>query len=54
MKDSVISGGQSKMKIRMITDMLYNSAILNYTMPKINNFMLRIGYIIPKSRLDNM
>lgn len=53
MKSPEISGGQSKMMIRQITDLLYNSAILNYTMPKINNFMLSIGYIIPNSRLDN-
>lgn len=47
------SGSQSKMFIRRLTDFLYNSAILEYIMPKFQNLMLSIGYIIPKSRLDN-
>ena len=48
-----IAGSRSKMAIRKITDFLYNSAILNYMMPRLNNTILNMGYIIPKSRLYN-
>ena len=53
MNTVVQSGSQSKMFIRQVTDFLYNSAILEYLMPKFNNIMLSNGYIIPKSRLAN-
>lgn len=51
--DGINSGSVSKMKIRQLTEFLYKSAILNYTMPKFNKWMLSLGIIIPKSRLDN-
>ena len=46
------SGNQAKMKIRKITKFLYNSAVLKYFMPRLNNYLLEFGYIIPQSRLD--
>jgi lysophospholipase L1-like esterase len=50
---AVPAGGQGQMGIQKITNLLYNSAILDYTLPKVQNFALSMGYIIPKSRLDN-
>ncbi|CAM4117452.1 hypothetical protein [Zobellia nedashkovskayae] len=47
------AGKESKMKIRKITNLLYNSAMLKFIMPKINSTALSMGYIIPKSRLAN-
>lgn len=49
----VPAGSQGQMAIQKVTQFLYNSAMLDYTLPKVQNLALSMGYIIPKSRLDN-
>jgi hypothetical protein len=49
----VPAGSQGQMAIQKITNFLYNSAILDYTLPKVQNYALSMGYVIPKSRLAN-